>query len=154
VSAPAEVIAAATPPLAAHAVSPPPEPRFHAPDPDRAFVLEAVHEGFLMHYRRPRLFAGLDEDLELLGGDALYALGLARLADRGDVAAVAELADLIALCARAEAAGRPDLADEAWEASAALLAHGEGAGARAAVETRLGAPNPLEKRPPRRPYPT
>jgi fructose-1,6-bisphosphatase I len=39
----------------------------------------------------------MDEDLRLLAGDALYALGLARLAEAGDLDAVAELADVIAL---------------------------------------------------------
>ena len=40
-------------------------------DPDRAFVLEAVYEGFLLHYREPRAFAGMDSDMRLLAGDAL-----------------------------------------------------------------------------------
>ena len=55
---------------------------------------------------RRALFDGMDADLRLLAGDALYALGLARLAELGDLPAVAELADLIALCARAHARGR------------------------------------------------
>ena len=42
-------------------------------------------------------------------GDALYALGLQRLAAAEDVEAVAELGDLISLCARAEAEGRREL---------------------------------------------
>ena len=33
----------------------------------------------------------MEPDLRLLAGDALYALGLARLAERGDLDAVAEL---------------------------------------------------------------
>ena len=49
---------------------------------DRAFVLEAVREGYLLHYGEPRAFEGMDPDLRLLAGDALYALGLARLAAR------------------------------------------------------------------------
>ena len=49
----------------------------------RRFVLEAVYEGYLMHYGSPRAFAGMDDDLRLLAGDALYALGLARLAAAG-----------------------------------------------------------------------
>ena len=53
------------------------------PDPDRLFVLEAVYEGYLLHYGEPRAFAGMDADLRLLAGDALYALGLPRLAERG-----------------------------------------------------------------------
>ena len=48
-------------------------------------MLEAVYEGYLMHYGTPRAFTGMDDDLRLLAGDALYALGLARLAADGDV---------------------------------------------------------------------
>lgn len=89
-------------------------------DGTRAWVLEAVREGYLLHYGEPRAFEGIDDDLKLLGGDAMYALGLARLADEGDLEAVAELADLISACAEAEAAGRPT--GPLWEASAARLA--------------------------------
>ena len=112
-------------------------------DRDRAFVLEAVHEGFLMHYGEPRAFAGMDADLRLLAGDALYALGLARLAATGDLEGVAELGDLISLCAWAKAAGADDLVEELWEASVEALARG-GPGARAtvgpALEQRLPDP--------------
>ena len=69
-------------------------------------MLEAVYEGYLMHYREPRAFAGMDDDLRLLAGDALYALGLSRLARAGDLKAVAELADLISAL-RPGAGGRP-----------------------------------------------
>jgi hypothetical protein len=115
-------------------------------DPDRAFVLEAVYEGFLLHYREPRAFAGMDSDMRLLAGDALYALGLERLAETGDIEAVAELADLISLCAQAEAAGRTDLTGELWEASLRALSPGGGPGARAAVGDRLAQADgfPLE----------
>lgn len=134
------VIEAADPALAAHGLPDPGPGRFEdVPDPDRAFVLEAVHEGYLLHYGQPRGFAGMDGDLRLLGGDALYALGLARLADAGDVAAVAELADLISLCAQAHAEARPALAAAAWDAAAAKLGAAEGEGARAAVADRLAA---------------
>jgi hypothetical protein len=89
----------------------------------RAFTVEAVYEGFLMHYREPRSFSlDMDPDLRLLAGDSLYALGLERLAERGDLAAVAELADLISRCAQAEAEGRQEAVDGLWEASVATLA--------------------------------
>jgi hypothetical protein len=85
---------------------------------DRAFTMEAVYEGFLMHYGRPRAFsADMDPDLRLLAGDSLYALGLERLAENGDLAAVAELADLISLCAQAQAEGRADEVRGLWEAT-------------------------------------
>jgi hypothetical protein len=89
----------------------------------RAFTAEAVYEGFLMHYREPRSFsAEMDADLRLLAGDSLYAIGLECLAEHGDLAAVAELADLISACAQAEAEGRPGESEARWEVSAKALA--------------------------------
>jgi hypothetical protein len=117
-----EIVAAAEPDLAAHVAPARSAPRFPLDDPARAFVLEAVYEGYLMHYGRPRLFAGLDDDLRLLAGDALYALGLSRLAATGDLEAVAELSDLISRSARAHAEGRADEVEPMWDRSARLLA--------------------------------
>jgi hypothetical protein len=88
----------------------------------RGFVLEAVYEGYLMHYGEPRAFIGMDDDLRLLAGDALYALGLSRLAEAGDLEAVAALSDLISRSAQAHAEGRPEDADALWESSAQSLA--------------------------------
>jgi hypothetical protein len=118
-----EVAAAAEPALAAHAVGEPGPPRFDGNlfDPRRLFVLEAVYEGYLMHYGTPRAFANMDDDMRLLAGDALYALGLRRLADAGDLQAVAELADLISACARAHAEGHAEDAEALWEESALVL---------------------------------
>ena len=65
----------------------------------------------------------MDDDLRLLAGDSLYALGLERLAEAGDLEAVAELSDLISGSARAHAEGRPELAEARWAASANKLAH-------------------------------
>ena len=87
-------------------------------------VVEAVREGYLLHYGTPRLLDGADGDLALLAGDRLYAMGLARLADAGDLASVAELADVIALAAAAHASGRPELADAVWQAGAAAVGWG------------------------------
>jgi hypothetical protein len=112
VSAFGEVIAAADPALTQHAREDPPEGRW---DGDGAFTLEAVYEGFLLHYREPRAFGGMDGDLSLLAGDSLYALGLERLAAAGNLPAVAALADLISACAQAQAEGRPDDADALWQ---------------------------------------
>jgi hypothetical protein len=120
----AEICAAAGPALAPYAVTGPAEPRFGGELAGRAFVLEAIYEGYLLHYGTPRLFDGMDGDLRLLAGDALYALGLARLAERGDLRAVAELAELIARSAQAHAEGRGAEAEALWDASAALLASG------------------------------
>jgi hypothetical protein len=107
VSALEEVQAGAEPAVAAHAVDKV-DGRFDD------FVLEAVHEGYLLHYGEPNGFDGMDEDLALLAGDSLYALGLARLAEEGDLAAVAMLADLITNCARAHAEGDPATAADLW----------------------------------------
>jgi hypothetical protein len=114
----------AAPALAGHAVADPGPGRFEllATDPGRRFVLEAVHEGYLMHYGEPRAYAGMEDDLRLLAGDALYALGLSRLADTGDLEAVAELADLISGSAQAHAEGSPEAAEALWVRSAERLA--------------------------------
>ena len=70
-------------------------------------MVEAVREGYLLHYGEPRLLAGHDSDLALLAGDYLYALGLDRLAALGDTAAVAILTELISRCAQLHADGDP-----------------------------------------------
>ena len=120
----AEVVAAADPALARHAVAEPGPGRFEGLDatPERRFVLEAVREGYLMHYGEPRAYAGMEEDLRLLAGDALYALGLSRLAEAGDLEAVAELSDLISGSAQAHAESRPEAAEALWVRSAERLA--------------------------------
>jgi hypothetical protein len=118
----ADVAAAAGPALAPYVVPDPGPARFGQELGERSFVLEAVYEGYLLHYGVPRLFGGMDGDLRLLAGDALYALGLARLAERGDLPAVAELSDLITRSAQAHAEGRGAGAESLWDASAALLA--------------------------------
>ena len=119
-----EVAAAVDPALGPFAVPDPGSARFGQELGDRGFVLEAVYEGYLLHYAAPRLFEGMDGDLRLLAGDALYALGLARLAERSDLPAVAELSDLIARSAQAHAEGRGDEVEPLWEASADMLAVG------------------------------
>jgi hypothetical protein len=122
VSTLAEVVAAADPALAPHATSDPGPGRFDHVEGVRGFVLEAVYEGYLLHYGEPRAFSGMDGDMRLLAGDALYALGLSRLAETGDIEAVAILSDLISATAQAQAEGRPADAEALWEASAESLA--------------------------------
>ena len=117
----AEMVAAADPALAPYALDEPGSERFADGDGTRGFVLEAVYEGYLLHYGEPRAFAGMDADMRLLAGDALYALGLARLAENGDLDAVAILSDLISDSARAQAEGRTADAEALWEASSDRL---------------------------------
>ena len=50
-----------------------------------------IYEGSRLHYGEPRWSGPATPDLALLLGDQLYALGLSRLAELGDLDAVAEL---------------------------------------------------------------
>ena len=122
-SALAEVVQACDPSVREYAAPDPGPERFagSVEDPTRLFVLEAVYEGYLLHYGRPRAFTGMDDDLRLLAGDSLYALGLSRLAANGDLEAVGELADLISDAARAQAEGRSGDADSLWLQTARRL---------------------------------
>jgi hypothetical protein len=115
VSALNDIAAAADPAITPYAVEEPGPARFGDVPGTRGFVLEAVYEGYLMHHGEPRAFSGMDADLRLLAGDALYALGLARLAESGDLEAVAALSDLISATAQAHAEDRPADAEALWE---------------------------------------
>jgi hypothetical protein len=120
--------AAAESPLWAESVAPPSD-RLHVAvfspltPAEHALGLETIYEGYLVHFGRPRLFAPPDRDTGLLLGDYLYAHGLVRIAESGDVGAVADLAELISLCAQGRAEGR-DGDGPAWAATAALLGAG------------------------------
>ncbi|MGH3023787.1 MAG: hypothetical protein ACRDNI_09050 [Gaiellaceae bacterium] len=85
-----------------------------------ALGLESIYEGYLLHYGRPRLFAPADADTAILLGDYLYAHGLVRVAEHGEVAVVADLAALISRCAQLRAEGR-DGDGQAWAGTAASL---------------------------------
>jgi hypothetical protein len=106
--------------------------------PELGLGLETVYEGYLVHYGRSRLFAQRDLDTSLLLGDYLYAHGLVRVAATGNVIAVADLAELISLCAQVRAEGR-DGDGVAWAATAARLGAGGLDGARAAFRQRQDA---------------
>jgi hypothetical protein len=107
-------------------------PRASGREGDYELLLEMILEGSLLHYGAPRLVRCADSDLALLLGDQLYALGLARLAELGDVDAVAELADLISLLAQAQAGSDLGLADAVWQAGAAAIGWGATPGHSAA----------------------
>ena len=116
-----------------------------------ALLVEAIREGYLLHYGRPRVVVGADEDLELLAGDYLYALGLRRLATLGDLEAVRELSDMISLLAQLhagapqEGAGNGQLeytARALWLASVTAVAAGPSpAHEQAKAALRSGHPN-------------
>jgi hypothetical protein len=112
------------------------EPVFSALAHERyALGLETIYEGYLVHYGRPRLFAPPDPDAALLLGDYLYAHGLVRIAELGEVEAIRELAELISRCARLRAEGAPGDGEE-WAETAAGLG---GNGASGAPEEALTA---------------
>jgi hypothetical protein len=101
-----------------------PTPHGDAAGERLALVVEAIREGYLLHYGEGRVVRTDDADLALLAGDRLYALGLERLAALGDLGAVAELADLISLSAQAHAEGDPARADAIWARVSAALGDG------------------------------
>jgi hypothetical protein len=134
-------------PISAHVVEPAEQPVFGllaalgeraavAPG-EYALVVEAVREGYLLHYGTPRLLRGHDADLALLAGDYLYALGIDRLAALGDDEAVAVLSELIGNCAQLHAEEREDEVPGLWRTSALAVGGGEHADREAARVNRL-----------------
>jgi hypothetical protein len=89
-----------------------------------AFVIEAVREGYLLHYATPRLLRTGDADLDLLAGDYLYALGIERLAALGDSRAVVLLSDLIGSCAQLHAEAREAEVPPLWRRTALAIGGG------------------------------
>jgi hypothetical protein len=120
-------------------------PRPGARAAEYELLLEAIYEGYLLHYGTPRVLRPADADLGLLAGDRLYALGLARLVALGDLPAVAELADAIALTALAQGNGEQELAEAIWSAGARAVGWGTSDAHREAKAlARAGAPEALE----------
>jgi hypothetical protein len=107
-------------PISPHVVEPGADAGFAAPE-EYAPVVESVREGYLLHYGEPRILAGHDDDLGLLAGDYLYALGIERLAAMGDARAVGVLAELIGRCAQLHAEGREAEAPALWRDAVAAL---------------------------------
>jgi hypothetical protein len=100
-------------------------PRAAAAPDQYALVVEAVREGYLLHYGEPRLLSGHDADLALLAGDYLYALGLDRLARLGDTDAVQILSDLISSCAQLHTEGRDAEVPDLWDTAVRRIAGAE-----------------------------
>jgi hypothetical protein len=120
-------------------------PRAEGRRAEYELLVEAIYEGYLLHYGAPRVVRPPEADLGLLAGDRLYAIGLSRLVALEDVAAVAELADTITLSALAHAQGEQALADAVWEAGARAVGWGSSAAHRRAKELVLaGAPEAIE----------
>jgi hypothetical protein len=117
---------------------------FSALAPGRyALGLESICEGYLLHYGRPRLFAPADSDTAVLLGDYLYAHGLVRVASHGEVVVVADLAELVSLCAQLRAEEREG-DGAAWAGTVALLGADDGRLETARAALRLGGdPAPL-----------
>jgi len=107
-----------------------------------ALGLETIYEGYLVHYGLPRLFAPPDDDTALLLGDYLYAHGVARISSLRDVAAVADLSELISLCSQVRAE-ETDGDGPLWAATATLLGRNALDEARTALRLRSD-PSPLE----------
>jgi hypothetical protein len=108
-------------------------------------LVEAIYEGYLLHYGCPRVVRKGEADIELLAGDRLYAIGLARLVALGDTLAVAELADTITLSALAQGAGERELAEAVWAAGARAVGWGSSDAHRRAKDLVLArAPEALE----------
>jgi hypothetical protein len=120
-------------------------PRAEGSRDEYELLVEAIYEGYLLHYGSPRVLRTPEADLGLLAGDQLYAIGLARLVELGDTQAVAELADTITLSALAQGAGDPALADAVWAAGARAVGWGSSdAHGRAKDLVFAGAPEAIE----------
>jgi hypothetical protein len=121
-------------------------PRAAAARDSYDLLVEAIREGYLLHYgSAARVVICADPDLALLAGDRLYALGLERLVGLGDVPAVAELADVISLCALAHSRGDGELAEAVWVAGARAVGWGtDAAHADAKARARAGDPAATE----------
>jgi hypothetical protein len=119
-------------------------PRAEGSSAEYELLVETIYEGYLLHYNAPRVMGAHEADLGLLAGDRLYALGLARLVRLGDIEGVAELADVITLCALAHGGGRPELAAAIWMAGARAVGWGASPEhERAKALVRAGSPDAL-----------
>jgi hypothetical protein len=117
-------------------------PRAMGHEAEYELLLEMILEGSLLHYGGARVVDTDDPDLSLLLGDQLYALGLCRLSELGDLEAVSELADLISLLAQSEAASDGTLADAVWQACAVAVGWGPSEGhEHAKALARAGDPD-------------
>ena len=103
-------------------------PRADGARAEYELLVEAIYEGYLLHYGVSRVVSHADPDLALLAGDRLYALGLERLVVLGDLDAVRELADVISLCSLLVARGDRATCEPLWRAGARAVGWGADAG--------------------------
>ncbi len=109
-------------------------PRAQADPHEYELLIEAIYEGYLLHYGDSRLLGAADPDLALLAGDRLYTIGLERLVALGDLEAVRELADVLALCALLSVRGEHASCDPLWRAGANAVGWGAPEGYRRAKD--------------------
>lgn len=124
-------------------------PRAAAAPAEYSLIVEAVREGYLLHYGVPRILRGADTDLALLAGDYLYAAALERLARVGDLEAMRELSDLISLSAHLHGGGNEGangaLDGPLWLATAVAVGAGPSdAHEQAKAAAHLGKPDAEE----------
>jgi hypothetical protein len=120
-------------------------PRAEGRREEYELLVEAIYEGYLLHYGAPRVVRPKEADLGLLAGDRLYAFGLCRLVELEDAAAVGELADTITLSALAQGSGDRALAHAVWMAGARAVGWGSSAAHRRAKDLLLaGSPGAIE----------
>ena len=101
--------------------------------------VEMIYEAYLVHHAaRGRVFAVADYEQGLLLGDYLYATGLVQVCQANDVAAIAALADLIALAAHLRVEGGEIADGELWLATARYLAGPRSAAVGQACEALRG----------------
>ena len=99
-------------------------PRSRSAPEEYELLVEAIYEGYLLHYGESRIVSAADPDLALLAGDRLYTLGLERLVALGDLDAVRELADVIALCSLLVGRGDRASCEPLWRAGARAVGWG------------------------------
>jgi hypothetical protein len=120
-------------------------PRAEACPEEYELLVEAIYEGYLLHYGAARVVRTPEADLRVLAGDRLYAIGLARLVALGDTLAVAELADTITLSALAQGASDGELAEAIWTAGARAVGWGSSdQHRRAKALVAAGSPSAIE----------
>ena len=114
-------------------------PRAEGRREEYELLLEAIYEGYLLHYGEPRLVRAPRGRPRPAGGrsalrDRPRAAGRARRHARRS----AELADTITLSALAQGAGEPELAEAVWAAGARAVGWGSSAEHRRAKELLRG----------------